>query len=290
MLRDANHQQAAQQFSFIESLSLSQSDRHDGQTFKTSSQSNSAIVASESTATIDTNWYQLSDDYSLNLSEILKDTVVTPPANEYKPKRNYLGKILFALSCSYGAFVLWWVFGHEGSKILAMVTGGKHITVSKSDLEFIDYMERSLDTIDRQLEANTADVDEELVYVPVYTPNAAPEPQISSSTLPTIPQPNIPLQSLKIPAPPPLPEPTQPAPTPEAAKPTKPAIKHTLTGILELGGDKSAALIKVDGQTRRFWLGEKIGSSGWTLESITNQTAKISDGAEVRTIAVGETF
>ena len=289
MLRDANHQQAAQQFSFIESLSISQADRQDGQILETSSPSNSAMVASESTATIDTNWYQLSDDYSLDLSEILKDTVAPTPAKEHKPKRNYLGKILFALSCSYGLFVLWWLFGHEGSKILAMVTGGKHITISNSDLEFINYMERSLDTIDRQLEANTADEDKELVYVPVYTPNAAPEPQISSSTLPTIPQPNIPLQSLKIPAPPPLPAPS-PEPIPEAAKPTKPAIKHTLIGILELGGDKSAALIKVDGQTRRFWLGEKIGSSEWTLESITNQTAKISDGEQVRTIAVGETF
>lgn len=57
----------------------------------------------------------------------------------------------------------------------------------------------------------------------------------------------------------------------------------------QLGGDRSAALIKVQGQTRRVWAGEEI-NDGWILESIANQQANISYQGEVRSISVGETF
>ncbi|MBE9046341.1 hypothetical protein IQ255_18345, partial [Pleurocapsales cyanobacterium LEGE 10410] len=92
-----------------------------------------------------------------------------------------------------------------------------------------------------------------------------------------------------------------PAPTPSAASSSQssnaiatgsaePTIKHTLMGVLELEAGKSAALIKVKGKTKRVWLGEKINSSGWILESVTNQTATISNQGQVRSIEVGETF
>lgn len=336
MLRDANYRQVIQKFSFIENLNSTRGiDRADRQILneidleqafnfvpQPTSQSqktpqvSSAIVATENTATIETNWYESSDDYGLSLAEMARYTASDKPADNYEPKsRNYLGKILFALSCSYCAFVLWWLFGHQANKVLTHLTGGRHITISKSDVEFIDYMERSLDTIDRQPEAKKLDRDrDEVVYVPVYTPNATPTfPQISSSNLPLTPLPNNnaptipepvaiakpkptpPPQTLKIPAPPPLPAPT---PLPEkaveapkaAATTSKPAIKHTLTGILELGAGKSAALVRINGQTRRFWIGEKIGNSQWVLESVSDRTATISDRGQVRSIAVGETF
>ena len=328
MLRDASHQQVTQKFSFIESLHLSrkiesgdsqlhqiESDGSFNSVTKTSartSATDSAIVnSSERNTTIDTSWYQSDrDDYSLSLTEIVKYTASDKTVEDRltKPK-NYLGKILFALTCSYSIFTLWWLGSDRLSQIITTLSGGKYITISKSDNEFINYMERSLSTIERQLDARSqSDSEDEVVYVPVYTPNAAP-------TLPSIPLPSssvpanlqgetnapakqsLPTQALKIPAPPPLPEPTPIAPaesfqTPPktVAKTSKPAIKHTLTGILELGAGKSAALIKTNGQTKQFWLGEEIGNSGWILESVSDRDVKISDREQTRSVTVGETF
>lgn len=352
MLRDASHKQVIQKFSFIESLNLSrgidQADQkgldeiHTGQVAKTKEQAQeklpnkrdlaataaarkkveaSAIVASSDAAsTINANWYESdSNPYGLNLSEIIKYSPSENLTDNYsQPNPNYLGKIVFALACSYCLFSLWWLFGHQGSKVLTMVTGGKQITLSKSDAEFIDYIERSLDSIDRQVEASKVNSDQEnVVYVPVYTPNPATPsiPQVSNGNLPLTalpstdapkipepvaiaqPSPISPSEALKIPAPPPLPAPT---PLGETNSPqvtetiataiSEPSVKHTLIGILELEENKSAALVKAKGQTRRVWIGEEINGSGWILDSVTNQTAKISSQGQVRSIAVGETF
>ncbi|BAY13716.1 hypothetical protein [Calothrix sp. NIES-2098] len=68
----------------------------------------------------------------------------------------------------------------------------------------------------------------------------------------------------------------------EAAAPS-----HTLEGILELG-TKSAALFKIDGVTRRFQIGESIGSSGWTLVDVNNGEAIVRRNGEVRSIYTGQ--
>jgi hypothetical protein len=192
--------------------------------------------------------------------------------------------------------------------LLTTLTGGKNIVLSKSDVEFIDYMERSLDQIDRQVAANKK-TSEEVVYVPVYTPAPA-RPNIPSnnlplaipnSSIPNIPPP-LPAEPLAIPEPPPLPAPTPIADNANNSAPveqikqnqtaiaTQPKIGHTLIGVFELGSDRSAALVKVQGQTRRVWVGEEINTDGWILESISNQRANISYRGEVRSISVGETF
>ncbi len=339
MLRDDSHQPVIQKFSFIKSLNLSQGKSQNSKpdlgklnterafSFQRQTTSSaqvlatkkeakaSAIVTTSNTAsTIDANWYQLDTDaYSLSLAEIINSAADNPldrnlPQHQH---RSYLGKVLFALACSYSLFVCWWLFGHQVNRMFIIFTGGKQVVVSKSNVQFIDYMKRSLDQIDRQLEANNLEPDQ-VVYIPVYTPNPAttPFPQVASnippttsnsSSPPSLPQPKAP-QPLEIPTPPPL-----PAPTPimdnsgqskaigrslrsEIAISNKPAIKHTLSGILELGANKSAALVKVQGETRRVWVGEKITNSGWILESVENQRAKISYQGQVRSIAVGETF
>ena len=92
---------------------------------------------------------------------------------------------------------------------------------------------------------------------------------------------------------------TQPAATQPAAAPTQPTAPavvssaptsaHTLVGILELG-DRSAALFEVDGVARRIYVGESIGSSGWTLGEIKNQEAVIRKGGDVRSVFVGQKF
>ena len=338
MIRDASHQQVIQKFSFIESLNLSrkvsrspqsnlgkidtdrafigqQQSKSTEQAYSVETEEKakaSAIVASaNNSSTISADWYQTdSNAYSLSLAEIV-NSVNSAPENSIDRNQaknpSYLGKILFALASSYCLFVLWWLFGHQGNRVLTMLTGGRQIILSKSDVQFIDYMERSLNKLDRQLEANReASGNDDVVYVPVYTPAPAtsPVPQIASNNLPltTLSNSNAPAvppsqpvpQALKIPTPPPLPAPTSmennSGQVNLTATAIKPPIQHTLIGILELGDDSSAALIKIGGQTRRVWLGEEINPDGWILESVGNQRAIIGYQGQVRTIAVGETF
>ena len=307
MLRDANHRQTIQKFSFIESLSLSRAQNYRSledfsqqnqttliaQAKKNTSPGAGALAITNNTATIDTNWYDAEQDYSLSLAKILDATtdyaLESQTNSQPFPSNRKWGKILFALACSYCLFVVWWVFGHQSYNLWINLTGGKNVILSESDVEFIDYLERSLTKIDREIAANKKS-SEEVVYVPVYTPalpnwgtNNVPSRDLSSST--TIPTP--PPAPLSIPAPPPLPTPT--------ATPTSIAIankphRHALIGVLELGEARSAALVKVQGKTRRIWVGEEIHSDGWILKSVGNQRANISKGEQVRSISVGETF
>lgn len=333
MLRDASHQQVIQKFSFIKSLNLSQrksqnskaalgklnSDRafsfqqqtSAAQVLATKKEPKaSAIVATSDTAsTINANWYQPeANAYGLSLAEIINSVSDTSSDSNLSHHRSYfgLGQVLFALACSYGLFVCWWIFGHQGNSLLTRLSGGKQVVLSKSDVQFIDYMERSLNKMNRQLEAKQNSTQDRVVYVPVYTPNPVTTqlPQVASNNIPlttspssslsTAPQPEAVSQALKIPAPPPLPAPTPMVDNSRQDKAlatySQPTIQHTLSGILELGADRSAALIKVQGETRRVWVGEEIDSSGWILESVENQRAKISYQGQVRSIAVGETF
>jgi hypothetical protein len=340
MLRDARRCQVIQEFSFIESLSLSRAKNahpqssldklNTDQAFsfqqsrianqdkrpaiktdkKTQKQAIAIVTNADTATTIDSNWYQPTTDYSLSLAEIIHATSY-PQADSKSnltstARRGYLGKIVFALACSYGLFVSWWLFGHQGSNLLTALTGGKNIVLSKSEVHFIDYMERSLKEIERQV-ATEQKASQEVVYVPVYTPttpnipsNNLPLASLPSSSIPDLPPPQLaPVEPLGIPAPPPLPEPTpiidnfnnysNSTATNQTAIANKPSISHTLVGVLELNSG-SAALVKVNGQTRRVWAGETINSDGWILESISNQQANISYQGQVRAISVGETF
>ena len=66
-----------------------------------------------------------------------------------------------------------------------------------------------------------------------------------------------------------------------------PAVEHTLVGLLELG-NSSAALFEIDGVTRRFSLGERVG--GWTLAEVKNGEALLRRDGAVRSVFVGQTF
>jgi hypothetical protein len=66
-------------------------------------------------------------------------------------------------------------------------------------------------------------------------------------------------------------------------------VFHTLEGLLEKG-DKSAALFKVNGVTRRIEIGEAIGASGWTLVEVANGEAVIRRNGEVRSVYAGQNF
>ena len=311
MLRDASHQQVIEKFSFIYSLTLSGSVDSTQQQlteeftvertakFKPEDsiepKSSSLVFAPAIASAIETEEQRThSQNNSAEIVQFLPENSHNSPP---QAKSNYLGKFLFIFSCGYLVFVCWWLFGDRSGQLLAMLTGKQQIFLSKSDAEFIDYAEKSLAAIERKQASQTKNDDStaesQVVYVPVYTstPKTPPLPQ----PITPAPAPPPPPSVVKIPAPPPLPAPTPiaeatpPETTAVATSVSKPTPQYTLIGILELG-DQSAALFKVKGATKRIWLGEEIDRSGWILESVANQTAKISYQGKIRSLSVGETF
>ncbi|KHG42639.1 MAG: hypothetical protein HEQ20_25155 [Aphanizomenon flos-aquae KM1D3_PB] len=97
-------------------------------------------------------------------------------------------------------------------------------------------------------------------------------------------------QPMKV-VPPQLPTIVPPAPVKEtkniSQQVTAPSYSAQLEGLLELG-NKSVALFKVDGISRRINLGENIGTTGWTLVEVSNGEAIVRRNGEVRSIYTGQ--
>lgn len=272
---------------------------------------------------------ELAADYSLDLPEQLKFSAEINQSNQFIFR--HLGKIVFALSSSYLIFVAWWLAGHSyygqlfPFSALRTVLNISGQEISAADLQFIDYMERSLESIHSEEStelSNSGNKQEnsEVVYVPVYnlTKNNSPLP-MNHSNLPFPSHSSINNSSLPIPIIPPPPPiksstsafsrssmsmsksnrkkvslptslPSSPISSNIIPKSNTSTLKnYTLLGIFELG-KRSAALFKVDGVTKRIWVGEKLNNEGWTLDSVTNQKAKITRQGEIRSLSVGEKF
>lgn len=143
----------------------------------------------------------------------------------------------------------------------------------------------------------------ERVYVPLYqppggssptaiatTPGAVPFRNIAEtygSTTASLPSPTSGSAATRAASPAPAPNPSQQAAA--TAPSTAPVGTHTLVGVMELG-DRSAALFDIDGVTQRFFAGEAIASSGWTLVTVSNQEAIIRRNGEIRSVFVGQKF
>lgn len=167
--------------------------------------------------------------------------------------------------------------------------------------DFLGYLQQSLERLSRHAElpppsplpapdaaASPAPSVIERVYVPVYPSATAPAQPGSTAPAASQPAPRS-AQSAQ----------TQPLPSVRPASPASPAVaavpnigaetSHTLIGVLELG-ERSAALFEVNGTPKRIEVGEQVGSSGWTLVSISNQEAIVRRNGEVRSIYVGQKF
>ncbi|AFZ02404.1 type II secretion system protein N [Calothrix sp. PCC 6303] len=130
---------------------------------------------------------------------------------------------------------------------------------------------------------------------------AAVRPGLKSIDIQTKP---ITLRQPKAPTMPIVPFRVVPPSLPVAAAPARQAVKtqsapeiasaptapnHTLEGVIEsTNKQKSAALFKISGVSRRVEIGESIGASGWTLVEIANGEAVIRRNGEVRSIYAGQ--
>jgi hypothetical protein len=187
------------------------------------------------------------------------------------------------------------VLSKTGSQPTPTVAASPTDAKPNENQDFLQYIGRALDRLaqkDAEIASSQAEPSPaaspspspnviERVYVPIYP--SAQTPASPSVTVPA-PRPAGSTATAKPATPRPAASPS-PSPVPNIAA----AADHTLIGILELG-DRSAALFEVNGTPQRISIGEQIGSSGWTLVSISNQEAIVRRNGEVRSIYVGQKF
>jgi hypothetical protein len=81
----------------------------------------------------------------------------------------------------------------------------------------------------------------------------------------------------------------KPAAKPAAPQPASNEPKRRVSGVVEWG-DKSVVTIEYNGATNRVYLGESVGSSGWTLIKVEGTKATFRKNGEFRTLSDGEFF
>jgi hypothetical protein len=152
----------------------------------------------------------------------------------------------------------------------------------------------------------------ERIYIPFVQSNPTPSQPIFTPPPPVKQTPSLPPPVKQTPPPvkqtPSLPLPVKQTPPPPVKQtPPPPPVtenkietpvtevanavrdRHTVVGLLELG-DRNAALIEVNGVTRRVQVEETIGSSGWVLESVDNDLIIIKNKDQQRSLSVGQQF
>lgn len=236
-----------------------------------------------------------------------------------------IDKLLLLAACaSLGITAALWfaLHGRQPTPANSYGQSGPKITES-DDLAFLDYMQRSLETLDHKadVEKRTAAMtppdgngsmdtvsvpsspgslaeSPERIYIPVYQPpqpltpslvNPQPVPfqtaQPTQAANPPAPSP-APAPAASAPAPPPS---ASPSPAPNPVANVAPANRYSLVALLQMG-DRSAAIFEFDDTARRVEVGAQIGSSGWTLVSVSNQEAMIRRNGEVRSVYIGQSF
>jgi hypothetical protein len=204
----------------------------------------------------------------------------------------FLDRLLLGAACGsalLSAFVWAMVYGLPGSR-RAIAQAPTPSQLNPETAKFADEVRRSLATADSRPAA-----------APTTTPVAAPMLP-NGQTLPGILAPLSPGGIQYVPVYPvyqqPIPVPGTPGVTaapispvlssPVAAAMTTPT--YTLSGVLDLGGDRSSILVSVDGSVQTVRLGEPISNSGWTLSRVSKQEAFIKRGSEIKALIAGQKF
>lgn len=236
-----------------------------------------------------------------------------PEAPEPGPQPSWLQRHLTQILIGAGVVATAGIAGlgflyQQQNTATEVATGAPAVDAqAQADAEFLQYLQRSLEVINAQAEATAAGETPPAVDIPQVP--VLPSAQIPGRPVPTSPTPgggpiNV-IERVYVPYQPIMPTaPTAANPAPEAARPSgqtgtapanptttaaRPAANHMLMGVLELG-ERSAALFEIDGVPQRVGLGGRIGESGWTLVSVSNEEAVIRRNGEVRSIYIGQQF
>ncbi len=209
-----------------------------------------------------------------------------------------------------GIVALLWLGQRQPTPEVGLDPASSGAASSQPDAEFLAYLQRSLDVITQKVKqgdgstqvATTPGMDLSLVPVtPSLLPPSASGPgALGNQPIQVIERVYVPYQTTT----PLAPAPTQPGvvrPLPQAvtppangsipqpSQPVTPGVIHTLVGVLELG-DRSAALFEINGVPQRVYIGERIGNTGWSLVSVSNEEAVIRRNGDVRSIYIGQQF
>lgn len=236
------------------------------------------------------------------------DDVGTPPPAA--PAKTRFGKLfdrmlltITAVSLMGVGALLW--FNQPGNRF--SLGRSTETAAQQSDEEFLAYLQRSLEVISGKVERGEVGTSTVVGQAPSGVAVPAPPMlpplgaggtvgSLGSGPVNVIERVYIPYQTAQQPAP----GATVPVPQPGVVlSPTSPAAPsqapvaanpiHALVGILELG-DRSAALFEINGVSQRVYIGERIGSNGWSLVSVSNEDVVIRRNGEVRSIFIGQRF
>ena len=223
-----------------------------------------------------------------------------PDTSSEKPSRQRPWKILMLGAVGLSAAValgVWWM---RQQPALQTVPSAPAASAVSSETAFGEYLKRSLQVINGERSAQVASQGTgttvpvpptsgiqtptaqvpgviERVFIPMLQPGAGVNPGTPSVTLPSLPAPAGPG--------------AQPgtAPIPNPVPNIAAASTYELVGVLELG-EGSAALFNVNGTSQRVYVGETIGSSGWSIVSIASEEVVVRRNGEVRSIYIGQQF
>ncbi|MFM7470378.1 MAG: hypothetical protein ACKO5P_02540 [Nodosilinea sp.] len=195
-----------------------------------------------------------------------------------------------------GLLIFFWMHQRQATLQVAGGAATQPTTaVSQADAEFVQYLQRSLEVIGKKAEQikasgqvpiQAAPGDLPLVPPLGLTNGAAP----AGGPINVIERIYIPYQAPGSAPVSPSSQAISPTATTSATSPTPtPGVSHVLVGVLELG-DRSAALFDINGIPQRVYIGEAIGSAGWSLVSVSREEVRIRRNGEVRSIYIGQEF
>jgi hypothetical protein len=205
----------------------------------------------------------------------------------------------------------------QASQVVATPTGNSTKEPSAdSNRSFAQYLQRSLNHLDRRAASGTAIAAVAAVPYTSTLPSVAVSSNVTRSGTPLPKTPVV----INVPSVPTAPAPTNTAPndlnqvlsrlssvlerlSPNLSRPAtnnqpiavtqRPTsiseAQRTLRGIA-IANDptQSAVLFEMNGVTQRYYTGESIGSSGWSVVDISNNYVTVRRSGEVRSIAIGQ--
>jgi hypothetical protein len=177
------------------------------------------------------------------------NTAINKPPQQGNWKKILLGLSLVAIAASAG---IWWLAKERKINLDALLPSD----ASKADIQFADYLHRSLGKIDGGAE------------------QSPPTNQSTQSTLPSAPV-------------------TNPSSVITSAAPAAPVPMAASSFTKVIKSQPPTAEFVIDGKIQQLNVGDKIGKSGWTLGTVTgalDTEVIIKRNGELRTLKAGQQF
>lgn len=237
------------------------------------------------------------------------------PASDMGGSGRLYDRLLLGVGClSIMATLAVWLINQQAYRQLAPVAVTPQLPASntipdaainnQANNQFVTYLQQALKAIDQQQPgASPVGSNGTPTNLPLVPPgNPTIQSPTTGATTPSpatrtatglsrlyVPVYQVPQGQAGSPSVAPLPSTSAPATVRPPLPLSMPGIPKKLVGVLELG-DRSAALIEINGVTQRYRIGESIATSGWSLVEVSKDQAVLRRNGEVRSIFIGQNF